>query len=43
MSDQNLIIEQSGPIARVTINRPKVLNALMQMKFRNKKKKLTTY
>jgi enoyl-CoA hydratase len=28
MSDQNLIVEQSGPIARVTVNRPKVLNAL---------------
>lgn len=28
MSDANLIVEQSGPIARVTINRPKVLNAL---------------
>lgn len=28
MSEKNLIIEQSGPIARVTINRPKVLNAL---------------
>ena len=28
MSDQNLIVEQSGPIARVTVNRPNVLNAL---------------
>jgi enoyl-CoA hydratase len=28
MSEANLIVEQSGPIARVTVNRPKVLNAL---------------
>jgi len=28
MSYQNLIVEESGPVARVTINRPDVLNAL---------------
>ena len=28
MSEANLIVEQSGPIARVTVNRPAVLNAL---------------
>ncbi len=28
MTYQNLIYEQDGPVARITVNRPDVLNAL---------------